>query len=163
MRSTLFLSALVCLSASIPAAADTIQYVFTPDPGSAADSVSFTLPSDVTPTYVGANGTFFEADTIATINGVTAPDSIELFAGGFLVFNENFDFEGAPLFTGDNAHPTLTLTTGAYDQVGERDQDIGTGTLVVSDLSTVTPEPSSILLLGTGVLAAANTLRRRIL
>lgn len=154
------LASLVLLSAiAIPAAAHASSIDnFTITNGT--HTLSFSLPSS--PLHIDGSypDNFFVINAIPAIyDGVPVTD--EFFGcytadagGGFLdgFFGQPF---GGQYFTGDVLSPTFL--PGVYDYLDEAGNPMGTITI------SATPEPSSLILLGSGILGVAGFSRRRFL
>ena len=151
-------SALALLSAFIlPSVAHATPYTFTLN--GAGSNYVFTLDSNPTPDY---DGGFFE------LFGVNGSDTLnpasQLFPTDFVLQDGSiglgeFGVAGATtgvIFTGPLNAPIFTLG-GPYSFT---DGDDDPFTLTIS-AAAATPEPSSLMLLGTGALGVAGTLRRK--
>ena len=147
-------------TASVAAKADTLDFSIT---GHGAD-ITFSLPSSPTPSSVSfANGDFELTNVVMDVNGTDHTENLSFylggstFGGGAATASSLFDLFGAQLFTGSLNDPTFktgdfTVTTSPGFQ-GWCDQ--GNYNLDITDQGppSVTPEPSSVMLLATGVLA----------
>ncbi len=133
--------------------ADTLKYSYVDS--FRPETFSFELQSTpaVTPTLPLGTG-FQTATTPITVNGQTAPGFLEFGTvdGGFYLQSGTVSgyLAGPVLFTSSLASPVLL--TGTFQLFGALGGGGTSGTLTVTD---VAPEPPSILLLGTSMVAMA--------
>lgn len=160
MRLLSIMAAAAMLSAALVARADTYSFSFgstlsgsgsfTLDP--VAGQISYTLTtglSDLTATYGGANITFTDINgpTMVTTDGGQVTGLYSLAAGSDAGLEV-----GYAVFDGSSFSSAFTTTTNHYE--------FDASSITFQD-TTVTPEPSSFLLLGTGVLGLAGIMRVR--
>ena len=110
--------------------------------------------------------TFNEIGTLSMVNGVFAGDNDAcIFLNGSTIaaactVNPDHGYEQLTAFTIDASTPGgLHLGTNTLDFIVRNDDGTQTGLLVAF---STTPEPSSIMLFGSGVLGLAGILRRRV-
>jgi PEP-CTERM motif len=176
----------ICLSAAAVARADSMTYNFTytgtgtytagetasgmgsftytyTSGGSTGTLSAFTFtdtlttPSDgsSTFTYTGLADVNSSAITLQS-NGTIATITIDTV----YLTGTNAAF-GPVRFDLQDSAVTNDSTSGSNAAAGDFYSDFTSGTNTLSVATTATPEPSSLMLLGTGILGAAGTLRRK--
>jgi len=153
-----FVLGAITASATLAAKADTLDFTLT---GQGTD-ITFTINSSPTvSSYSNHNGEFTIDNVSLDANGHHITSNMEFYLGGKFdggTASELFDLAGPQLFTGLISDPTFktgNFTLTSYSN-SEQYCDPGTYNLSIVDVTkTVTPEPSSILLLATGVFALA--------
>ncbi len=179
MRLGLRLSAPILLAtASLAAHADTFYYTFT---GANVDNFSFSVPSQYGPVN-GGNSVKIAFDNVTVdLDGVTTNRQVAFSTpqnlGGvmFTSATHAYSFIGPQLFTGVFYKPLpqlpgyftqATLLSGTYALQEIAGDHLGFGTLVVTGgpppVPSTVPEPSSLVLLGTGLAGTLATLRRKL-
>ena len=165
-------------AASVPAFADSL---FTIKGG--GDTITFALPSapSVTGSFLSMSYADFNS-VIVTVNGVASSHNVDFFSnllgsglfitglgathGGSLGIGLLLDQLSLQLFSGSLTDPKFKL--GTY-KLSDDLKFFACGnssyTLTISNVAApaLTPEPSTLILLGTGALGAFGMLRRRAL
>jgi hypothetical protein len=171
-RSLAVLSALV-----VPVVAHADTFTFTPDGG--APAISFSIASGAAPDF-SYPGEGFSDNVIAsdgdvlTVSFVGSAFDSQLATEGFgaedmEIFMNNvsqaYFLDGVQLYTGDESSPIFL--DGTYDMEADQIDNVYSfakhsgGVLEISDDTAVTPEPSALALLGTGMVALFGATRRR--
>ena len=165
MRPSLLAAALCVFS--LAARADTFTLTDGPT------TISFSLPAMPSGVVEGPFADGFGINNVSIlINGASEAADLYFFverSDGALVishpgtiFQAFLDQDGPQLFSGSNSSPEFLTGTFALQNDGFGDVDYrGDFDLQISASSSVTPEPSSFALLGTGVLGVAGVVRRR--
>jgi hypothetical protein len=174
---SLLASAVLFAASTLAAHADTYYYTFT---GTDVDSFSFSISSVYHSNSGNDLGIYPSAEV--DLDGVTSSEQIGFYVpsnlGGltFTSSSQPYEFIGPQLFTGElvGGFPgfpgyytdgTFLLGTFTLEEI-QGGKAGGYGTLVVTDGPPVTPpsvpELPTVALLGTGLLAAAGTLRRKL-
>jgi hypothetical protein len=142
VSARLFAAAVVLAASTLPACADTFSYNF--DDTFIPNSFTYTSPTLIsTPTTI--------IPTTCSIRGFACSD---------------VEFDPANLFLEISSAPGGPLASSSYsgfDLFSVGVHDFGTITMIVTDNppAATTPEPSTLVLLGTGVLGALGACRRR--
>ncbi|HEU4637011.1 MAG TPA: PEP-CTERM sorting domain-containing protein [Edaphobacter sp.] len=163
IRSCLLAVAAVCVTSSLAAHADTFNFAVS----GSADGYS---GSGVLTTAVNGSGEYL-------ITGITGTGVTGLIAPGGFHGNDNLLFPTSAQtldangfsFSAENGPDQFDVNvynngTGYFAFF--RDEDNATGTLPitfnVTPTASAVPEPSTLLLIGTGMLGAAGSVRRKI-
>jgi len=168
------LSLATIIAAAVAAKADTLDFTLI----GGGNTYTFTLPSNPSPNS-SVMGTSFTLSNIMVTEDAGTPMGIvfssdltfsEIAHGGGLEFPLpssplptpiNLDLTGPQLYMGSENSPMFSPTSMPFTLKDATDSD--TFTLDIATTQSPVPEPSSIALLTTGLLALAGTGRRKLL
>jgi hypothetical protein len=150
-----FLCAALLLVLSTVVRADTLKFTL-----SGQENGSFLFSSNPVPDSFGANVMNFYNTSYTNSANVTSLIKVTFFStaygGGFSDELDGTGFEGSQIYTGTQANPIFS--TGVFSFKSGRSV---IETLTITKMVAVTPEPSSLLLVFSGLGAAGVALRRR--
>jgi PEP-CTERM motif len=173
MRLSASILAILTLTLILPTAAhaDVIDDFVLTNTNNTALTVTWSLPASPTAfPSVGAGGVvagfFVSGTTPIILNNAPTGASLEflsgqIFVGPGLILDSslgNFTLEGPLLYNGTAADPTFN--TGTFD-LHDFYSSGDTYQLTITPETTVVPEPSTFLLLASGLSGIVGTMRRR--
>lgn len=156
MKSLLSFFAAAVFSAPFAAHATTMDD-FTLISNSDGSVLNFQLAG--TPTTAITNDGGFELDNVTTSAGLRNILFFDTSDGGGLTVDGSGLPYGPQLFSGTDVDPTFLLNT--FELSNNPDLATDDYTLSITQVSP-TPEPSSLLMLGTGALAVCGAMRRKL-
>lgn len=169
MKRSILLTLLLAATPCTAALADTFNFSFTGSPasGSGQFTASPTIyGTGVTPAFLvtAVTGSATYNGQPTTITGIVAPgtgfqgnDNILLFPGVY--GNDFFDGDGTAFYSGNGVIVDLYAIGGIYLTIPGQPALPETG---VINVTSVSPEPTSLVLLATGCLGLAGAARRRL-
>jgi hypothetical protein len=122
----------------------------------------FTFSLDSSPVVSTHTGSYFSIKNVAyDLNGVAqTPETFYFYVAALFggVGTSEFNFGIPQLFSGSTSAPTfLTGVFPGYDYSLSMD-----ASMTITPATSPVPEPSSMILLGTGILGAAGALKRKL-
>ncbi|GGA65747.1 hypothetical protein GCM10011507_16640 [Edaphobacter acidisoli] len=150
-RISLLLASALIASASLVAHADTFQYNVVFNNGQTTTDATFDSPSILTSTttYIPATGTGSQGSILSV--------------SAYPILNGCYNGFDACFITNSQAGGDVLYFHTNVESVGTYFDVFGNGMLTISKLSSPapTPEPSSLLLLGSGLLGMGGVLKRK--